>query len=51
MAAMGKKGMSRLIKAMGMKGGNMALAATSGGIAGMGRIDRAIRSRSCSCYG
>ena len=39
MAAMGAKGMEGLSSAMGMEGGDMGLAAMSGGIAGMGKMD------------
>ena len=39
MAAMGAKGMKDLSGAMGMKGGDMGLAAMTGGIAGMGKVD------------
>ncbi len=39
MAAMGAKGMEGLSSAMGMEGGDMGLAAMSGGIAGMGNMD------------
>ena len=39
MAAMGAKGMEGLSSAMGMEGGDMGLAAMTGGIAGMGEMD------------
>jgi len=39
MAAMGAEGMTNLSGAMGMKGGDMGLAAMSGGITGMGKMD------------
>ena len=39
MAAMGAEGMKELSGAMGMEGGDMDLAAMSGGIAGMGEMD------------
>jgi hypothetical protein len=39
MAAMGAEGMTNLSGAMGMKGGDMGLAAMSGGIIGMGKMD------------
>ncbi|MDC0240538.1 hypothetical protein OAK08_02740 [Candidatus Pelagibacter sp.] len=39
MAAMGAEGMKELSGAMGMEGGDMGLAAMSGGIAGMGEMD------------
>jgi hypothetical protein len=39
MAAMGAEGMTNLSEAMGMKGGDMGLAAMSGGITGMGKMD------------
>ena len=39
MAAMGEKGMEDLTGAMGMQGGDMGLAAMTGGMIGMGKID------------
>ena len=39
MVAMGEKGMENLTDAMGMEGGNMELAAMTGGMMGMGTID------------
>ena len=39
MAAMGEKGMEDLTGAMGMEGGDMGLAAMTGGMIGMGTID------------
>ncbi len=39
MAAMGAKGMEGLSGAMGMEGGDMGLAAMSGGMVGMGKMD------------
>ena len=38
MAAMGEEGMAGLSGAMGMEGGDMGLAAMSGGMVGMGEI-------------
>ena len=39
MAAMGAEGMKELSGAMGMEGGDMGLAAVSGGMVGMGKMD------------
>ena len=39
MAAMGETGMEGLSEAMGMEGGDMGLAAMSGGMVGMGKMD------------